>query len=180
MGYNVFMKKDIIIVVVVIAIIVVGLFWAGKYKNNVQLAALSPNQAGGLPPAPAASPKPASTSPAPMPAAQPKPVVNPPALAPGTDAVNYTESGFSPAVLTISKGETVTFVNQSSAPIRVASNPHPLHNGYPTTGGCVSSTFDSCSDIRPGGSWSFKFDLAGRWGYHNHLNPSEQGTIVVQ
>lgn len=97
-----------------------------------------------------------------------------------TVTVAYTDSGFSPKTITIKSGDTVVFTDQASDAFRVASNPHPLHNGYPTTGGCVSSTFDSCVDINPGQSWSFVFDIVGSWGYHNHLNPSEGGTIVVQ
>lgn len=96
------------------------------------------------------------------------------------NVVSYTDSGFSPSVLTIKKGDTVVFKNSASVEVRVASNPHPIHNGYPTTGGCVSSTFDSCSSIAPGQSWSFKFDIVGSWGYHNHFNPGEGGTIIVQ
>ena len=96
------------------------------------------------------------------------------------NVVTYTDSGFSPNILNIKKGDVVTFTNTASDAMRVASNPHPIHNGYPTTGGCVSSTFDSCSDISPGQTWTFKFDIVGKWGYHNHLNPSEGGTIVVQ
>ncbi len=93
--------------------------------------------------------------------------------------VTYTDTGFSPASLTIAKGQTVIFQNASSSPMRVASDPHPTHNGYPTTGGCVGSTFDSCMNILPGASWSFKFDYVGSWGYHNHLTPTQKGTIVV-
>jgi plastocyanin len=103
-----------------------------------------------------------------------------PANAPGQNIVTYTDSGFSPQTLIIKKGDTVIFENNASDDVRVSSNPHPIHNDYPTTGGCVSSTFDSCGNIAPGQSWSFKFDIAGSWGYHNHLNPVEGGTIVVQ
>lgn len=94
--------------------------------------------------------------------------------------VTYTDSGFSPSTITIPKGGTVIFKNAASDDVRVASNPHPIHNGYPTTGGCVGSTFDSCSNIAPGNSWSFTFTYVGSWGYHNHLNPSEGGTVIVQ
>lgn len=94
--------------------------------------------------------------------------------------MTYTDSGFSPSTLTIKKGDTATFTNTASDAMHVASNPHPVHNVYPTNGGCVGSTFDSCGNISPGRSWSFKFDIVGMWGYHNHLNPSEGGTIVVQ
>lgn len=96
------------------------------------------------------------------------------------NTVTFTDSGFSPSTLIVKKGDTVTFKNNASNSVWVASNPHPLHNGYPTTGGCVSSTFDSCQNIAPGSSWSFTFDIVGSWGYHNHLNPSEGGTIKVQ
>ena len=94
--------------------------------------------------------------------------------------VTYSDSGFAPATLTITEGDTVAFENTSSGDLRVASDPHPLHNGYPTTGGCVSSTFDACGDIPAGHMWTFEFDIPGSWGYHNHFDPSQTGTIVVQ
>jgi len=64
--------------------------------------------------------------------------------------------------------------------MRIASNPHPIHDAYPTRGGCISSTFDSCKDIAPGQSWSFTFDVGGTWSYHDHLRPNVGGTIIVQ
>jgi plastocyanin len=94
--------------------------------------------------------------------------------------VTYTASGFSPNTLIIKKGSVVTFKNASADSIRVASDPHPIHDAYPTRGGCISSTFDSCDNIPPGQSWSFQFDIVGTWGYHNHLNSTDTGTIVVQ
>lgn len=107
-----------------------------------------------------------------------EPTSTPSAVA--TVTVTYTDSGFSPSTVTIPKGGTVIFKNAASDAVRVASNPHPLHTGYPTTGGCVGSTFDSCSNIAPGSSWQFTFTFVGSWGYHNHLNPGEHGTVVVQ
>jgi len=95
-------------------------------------------------------------------------------------AVTYTDAGFSPRILTVKKGTTVSFKNTSSRPMRVASDPHPTHDKYPTKGGCVGSTFDVCNTIAPSQSWSFTFDAVGTWGYHNHVNPREGGTIVVQ
>jgi len=94
--------------------------------------------------------------------------------------VTYTASGFSPNTLTIEKGTVVTFKNSSGNDVRVASIPHPIHDSYPTRGGCVSSTFDSCNNIAPGQSWSFQFDIIGTWGYHDHLRPNTSGTIIVQ
>lgn len=94
--------------------------------------------------------------------------------------VTFTDNGFTPSTLTVKKGTAVVFVNNSSSSFWPASAPHPVHNAYPTTGGCVGSTFDACQAIGPGGRWSFTFDIAGTWKYHDHLNPSFFGTIVVQ
>jgi len=93
--------------------------------------------------------------------------------------ITYTDEGFSPLSLTVASGTTVTFKNQSSNPMWPASALHPTHGVYPTTGGCIGSTFDACRGIAPGESWSFKFDIAGTWKYHDHLNASKTGTIIV-
>ncbi|OHA38709.1 MAG: hypothetical protein A3G03_02780 [Candidatus Taylorbacteria bacterium RIFCSPLOWO2_12_FULL_44_15c] len=61
-----------------------------------------------------------------------------------------------------------------------ASAVHPTHRAYPTSGGCLGSTFDACAGVQSGNSWSFKFDISGTWKYHNHLNPGDTGTIVVE
>src|SRR3989344_1478487 len=92
--------------------------------------------------------------------------------------VTYTDNGFSPSEVTIPKGGAVIFRNYSSGKLRVASNPHPAHNGYPTTNGCVGSTFDSCDTIPSKVSWSFVFDSPGTWGYHDHLDPGKGGTVI--
>lgn len=116
-----------------------------------------------------------------QPQSEPVPVSNgqlPPA--PAISAVVYTDGGYSPAILKIKVGTTVTFQNQSSRPMWTASAVHPTHRVYPTTGGCLGSTFDACKGIQPGGTWSFKFDFPGTWKYHNHLNPSDTGTIVIE
>lgn len=92
----------------------------------------------------------------------------------------YYTNGFAPNPLKIKVGETVTFKNDGAKPIWVASAVHPTHTAYPTTGGCIGSTFDSCANIAAGKSWSFKFDFVGSWKYHNHLNPTDTGMIIVE
>lgn len=96
------------------------------------------------------------------------------------NVVIYTNAGYSPATLKIKKGETVIFKNQSSQSMWTASAMHPTHQVYPTTGGCLGSTFDACKGVQPGDSWSFRFDIAGTWKYHNHLPPINTGTILVE
>ncbi|MBI2594782.1 MAG: cupredoxin domain-containing protein [Candidatus Colwellbacteria bacterium] len=86
--------------------------------------------------------------------------------------VTYTDNGFSPATLTVKKGETVTFKNNSGKSFWPASAVHPTHTVYPE--------FDAKQGIAPGAAYSFTFSRTGSWKYHNHLNPSLTGTITVQ
>lgn len=98
----------------------------------------------------------------------------------GRKVITYTDTGYAPVTLQIKKGETVTFKNQSSQSMWTASAFHPTHTIYPTTGGCLGSTFDACKGVQPNENWSFRFDISGTWKYHNHLNPGDVGTIVVE
>lgn len=102
----------------------------------------------------------------------------PPAASPANTAaaeaaeVNYDGTTFTPATLTVAKGTTVTFKNSSSGTVQPASDPHPSHTKYPG--------FDAEKAVAAGQSYSMTFDTAGTWGYHNHLNTRQTGTIVVQ
>jgi plastocyanin len=101
--------------------------------------------------------------------------------------IAYTDQGFSPDSVTIAEGETVAWVNQSSENLWVASDPHPLHDGYDGTTRsehCAAGyqgplPFDSCTMIKPGESWSFAFTQAGTWGYHNHADDDMRGSVTV-
>lgn len=90
----------------------------------------------------------------------------------GGNVVKFTDNGFEPATLTVSSGDTVKFENDSSDDFWPASNVHPTHLLYPG--------FDAKKPVLPGDSYSFTFEKKGKWGYHNHLTPDVQGTIVVK
>lgn len=96
--------------------------------------------------------------------------------------VNYTDAGFEPKSVTIQRGQTVQFVNMSSRGMWVGSDSHPTHTNYPTKseGDCLGSSFDTCSSLPVGESWSFTFDETGSWGYHNHTQAGHRGAIIVQ
>ncbi|MEM0476572.1 MAG: cupredoxin domain-containing protein [Candidatus Aenigmatarchaeota archaeon] len=94
--------------------------------------------------------------------------------------VEIYSNGFVPQTLRIKVGDTVTFVNKDSSPHWPASDPHPTHTDYPEKGGCISSAFDTCRGLRQGESWNFTFKYKGTWNYHDHLNPSLRGTIIVE
>lgn len=98
--------------------------------------------------------------------------------------VKLTSSGFSPATVTITKGGTVTWVSESGSPMWVAVAMHPSHELYDNTSkdehcdGDYSgpAPFDQCSS---GGNYSFTFNQVGTWKYHNHVNKSQFGTVIV-
>lgn len=100
--------------------------------------------------------------------------------------VIYGDAGYSPKSLTIKKGETVTWINQSSKSMWPASAMHPSHRVYSGTSleehcpDIQGTAFDACTGILPGGSWSFTFEKTGTWNYHDHLTPNFFGTIVVE
>ncbi|HVW82576.1 MAG TPA: hypothetical protein VHC68_01355 [Candidatus Paceibacterota bacterium] len=111
----------------------------------------------------------------------------PAASAPAAAVVHYTDQGFAPSSVTVEQGEAVEWVNDSSENLWVASDPHPLHDGYDGTTRsehCAAGyqgpvPFDSCAMIAPGGSWSFAFGQVGAWGYHNHADDDMQGSVTV-
>lgn len=103
-----------------------------------------------------------------------------------TIVVSYGRSGFSPKNLTVSTGDTVTFVAApGSDEMWIASNPHPTHQGYDGTtkdqhcaaGYTGPKPFDQCTS---GTSFGFTFQKNGTWGYHNHGNPGDSGTVIVK
>ncbi len=105
-----------------------------------------------------------------------------------SQVITYTDSGFSPSSITVTEGATVTWVNQSSGKMWVASGNHPSHTLYDGTSAsdhCANNApdsatvFDECTATLNGGSFSFTFGKSGSWTYHNHVHASDQGTVVV-
>ncbi len=103
-----------------------------------------------------------------------------------THEVIYTDSGYSPNEITIKLGETVTWKNESSGGMWTASGMHPTHTIYSGTSldehcpDAQNISFDECTAAQPGQSWSFTFLKKGTWRYHNHVSPSNFGTVIVQ
>ncbi len=104
-------------------------------------------------------------------------------VVPKTIMIAYSDSGFSPSMVTIKSGDTVTFVNQSGEDMWVGADEHPTHTQYsgtklrehcPDTAGVA---FDQCSR---GKEYSFTFNKVGSWSYHNHSNASMEGKVIVE
>ena len=100
---------------------------------------------------------------------------------PTTATIIYNASSFSPSSVTIKKGGTVSWVNSGTGNMWVASAQHPTHTVYDGTSReqhCPNSgtAFDQCAG---GSNYSFKFDKTGTWNYHDHLNATAFGKVVV-
>ena len=93
-------------------------------------------------------------------------------LSAGTHTVTRTERGFEPSRLLVNKGDSVTFVTELNNQFWPASDSHPTHGKY--------SEFDPKRALEPGESWSFTFDRAGVWAFHDHLASAYVGKILVK
>ncbi|KKR40545.1 hypothetical protein A2434_01340 [Candidatus Woesebacteria bacterium RIFOXYC1_FULL_41_14] len=87
------------------------------------------------------------------------------------NVVTLSESGFSPASLTIKAGENVTWENKSGVRATVDSNPHPVHTSYQPL---------NLGEFSDGQSVNLTFDTPGTYNYHNHFNSNQSGTIIVE
>ncbi len=85
--------------------------------------------------------------------------------------VIYDGNSYTPNTVNILAGDVVIFKNESAESFWPASNNHPTHTIYPE--------FDPKRPIPAGGSFKFKFERVGSWGFHDHLNPSVGGVINV-
>lgn len=161
------MKKILSTIVVLAVLLVVG--W--KFlRNKEDVAIITPTLTASPAETPVVSPE--ST-------ASPAPVVS-------KNVVTYIDSGYIPKEITIKKGETVVWKNESNKSMWTASAMHPTHKVYPGTDIVLCNAlrpiamFDSCGRIEVEQSWSFTFNNVGTWGYHNHVNSSHFGKVIVE
>lgn len=85
--------------------------------------------------------------------------------------ITYDGNGFSESANSIKVGQAVKVVNSSNTPLSFDSDPHPVH---------TDNTELNAGDVEPGQSKTFVIDKKGTWGYHNHLDPSQHGSITVE
>jgi len=102
-----------------------------------------------------------------------------------TTTIHYTAAGFTPKAVTIPVGRAVNFVNDTTGAMWVASDAHPTHTEFDGTdrvahcaGAYTGPTpFDQCQN---GSSYTFVFNKAGSFTFHNHSAAQFEGTVVVQ
>jgi plastocyanin len=85
--------------------------------------------------------------------------------------INYINSGFQPSFIAVRTGDTVRFTNRSGLLMWIASNPYPNDSDYPE--------FNQRATVGTGATFSFTFQRAGVFGFHNQMQPSHQGVIEV-
>ena len=163
------MKKGLAAIMLLILAVAIVVGGCSQYGKQTQTTSTQP------------------TSPAAQPASPP---ASPPIAPPGQPApqasggkiytIVMTNGLFTPEILEIKAGDTVSFFNNDSLhPHWPASGPHPTHTLYPETGGCIGSKFDACKELAFGESFNFTFNIKGTWPFHDHLNPIVRGKIVV-
>lgn len=86
--------------------------------------------------------------------------------------VTITPDNFTPQTITVKTGSSITWTNTDSASHTVNSDPHPTHT--------ISSLLNQVGLIKSGESKSLTFPTAGIYKYHDHLNPSSSGTVIVE
>lgn len=85
--------------------------------------------------------------------------------------VHITRTGFQPATLYVKRGTRVIWTNSDSSLHQVASNPYPKDTGLP---GLKSEILNNAQ------AYTYVANTAGSFGYHDQINPTVNGTLVVK
>lgn len=86
--------------------------------------------------------------------------------------IKIENNRFIPTSVSVKVGQSVSFVNNDSTDHQLASDPHPTHTGYPPLNAGILSP--------DGVAQSVTFTKKGVFGFHDHLNPTIKGQIVVE
>lgn len=90
----------------------------------------------------------------------------------GLYTVYYTDRGFSPTMIEVKVGSTITFVNNSSKEMSIASA---------GIGGFGAVTlFNQTNAVGRGGTFKVSPAGVGAWNYMNRMWQEDKGTIVVK
>ena len=85
--------------------------------------------------------------------------------------VSVTDAGFEPQTVNVKVGSKVVWTNNTQATADVSSAQHPTHLVYPPL---------NLGNFEPEEKVRLVFEEAGTYKYHDHLNPSMFGTVVVE
>ena len=91
-----------------------------------------------------------------------------------TTLVQITDTGYQPVTVTIAVGHTVTWTNYGTGP-HSATSDTLLWDSRQLNG----ATTGAMGQTIPGQSFSFTFDTAGTYPYHDTVDTLLTGTVVV-
>lgn len=86
--------------------------------------------------------------------------------------IEILDGQFNPKVIAINSSDYIVFKNIGKLGHWPASNSHPTHDILPE--------FDPQQPIKPNEEWKFQFNNPGIWRYHDHLNATKSGVILVK
>lgn len=84
--------------------------------------------------------------------------------------ITFKDGGFEPETITVKKGTAITVKNESSRDVKFSSADHPTHR--------LNSEMN-LDTLSPGESTSYTATKVGTWGYHDHLDSSKTGVVIV-
>lgn len=160
MYLNLKMSNKGLLVLIVAVVLVGGAYFAYKYSNNTNMpgSTATPSTSQNI------------TSPG-TDSSQMAPTASASGDTMAAAVVSATSSGYQPQTITVKAGTKVTWTNASGAMSNVSSDPHPVHTDYPPL---------NLGGFANGESASLLFDKPGTYKYHNHLNATQRGTVIVQ
>ncbi len=85
--------------------------------------------------------------------------------------ITITKDGFVPANLVVKKGTKIEWVNTDSAIHQIQANPHPTGTSLPGLSSAILNTNQS---------YQYTANTSGSFGYHDHINPTVNGTLEVK
>lgn len=86
--------------------------------------------------------------------------------------VIYVDGCFVPNPLTVKVGESVIFTDKNQKEMWIESDKNRDQ--------LILPNFTSGQSWGEGQSYSYQFKKPGTYGYHNHVQPGDNGTIIVQ
>lgn len=86
-------------------------------------------------------------------------------------SITLTDTGFTPKDITVKTETRVIWINKSGKNATVSSADHPTHRVYPRL---------NLGEFGDSSSVQLVFDEKGVYGYHNHYEAGENGTVTVE
>jgi plastocyanin len=94
----------------------------------------------------------------------------------GTVTITHNDGGFSPDCVLVNSGTKINWINNDAdSEIQIAVNPHPVHIGNKEI-----SDGEFVLILGSGKEKIVTLTKVGKFGYHDHVNSSAGGTVIVE